>query len=283
MDHSYVCPDCRTGLEGLYCRRCDWEFPCADGIPRLLPREEKFAPAVSIARAYDTIYTEAQNVWENQGRTPEFLGYFSGLLSGLPGGRYLEIGCGEGFLLSSLRNGEKFGVDLSLEAMRRARARAPASYSVALAERLPFPASHFDLIASVGVMEHFLDIPEALGEIRRVLKPGGHYVSLTHVDVTVGERIGMKISEFVYPRPRPVGLARWLARKLKTAVQPAGPGFVQQPIQNRYTTRGAQAWLAGNGFHVVEVVHNRRDRALPLAGPWVVIYIARKRPDERRR
>jgi SAM-dependent methyltransferase len=105
----------------------------------------------------------------------------------LPGNRVRE-----GFLLASRRNGEKFAVDLSIEAIRKARARAEAHFSLALAERLPFPAGHFDLVTSVGVMEHFLDTEEALLEIHRILKPGGHYVTLTHVSLTVWERIAAK-------------------------------------------------------------------------------------------
>src|SRR6185503_21358896 len=113
-----------------------------------------------------------------------------------------EIGCGEGFLLASVRKGEKFAVDLSLQALRRARQKGPGNFSLALGERLPFPDGHFDLVTSVGVMEHFLDIGDALGEVRRILKPGGHYVTLTHVELSMSERIGAKIGEYFYPRPR---------------------------------------------------------------------------------
>ena len=38
---------------------------------------------------------------------------------------------------------------------------------------LPFPPSSFDMVVSVGVLHHLLDLPRALGEVRRVLKPGG--------------------------------------------------------------------------------------------------------------
>ena len=48
--------------------------------------------------------------------------------------RFLEIGCGEGFLLSALNHGKKFAVDLSIQAIDAARARAQAQFSVALAD-----------------------------------------------------------------------------------------------------------------------------------------------------
>ena len=41
------------------------------------------------------------------------------------------------------------------------------------AERLPFEDATFDRVSSNGVLHHTPDMPAALREIRRVLKPGG--------------------------------------------------------------------------------------------------------------
>ena len=273
---SYVCPDCKAPLEHLFCVSCHFEFSSVDGVPRLLSRDPRFERTESIAGAYDSIYMVQSRVWENQGRTPEFIRYFSSFLDQFPSTRSLEIGCGEGFLLAARTNGEKYAVDLSIEAIRQARTRAEAEFSLALAERLPFPADYFDLIASVGVMEHFLDTGEALRDIRRILKRGGHYVSLTHVDLTVWERLAWLISEFVFPRPRPLQLVRWLKDRLESRGLRHRQKFPWQPIQNRYTTRGGKEWLARSGFTVRTVLHRRKYPGLPLIGPSVVIYVAEK-------
>jgi SAM-dependent methyltransferase len=273
---SYVCPDCKVPLDHLYCPRCRFEYPSVDGVPRLLSRDPKFGRVGTIAGAYDCVYAVQSNVWQNQGRTPEFIRYFSSLLEQFPSTRFLEIGCGEGFLLASRRNGEKFAVDLSIEAIRKARARAEAHFSLALAERLPFPSGHFDLVISVGVMEHFLDTKEALLEIHRILKPGGHYVTLTHVSLTVWERMAAKFSEFVFPRPRPIQLARWLKERFQAVVWPGRHALWNQPIQNWLSTRGAQTSLSQNGFTVLDTLHRRKYPDLPLMGPRPVIYIAQK-------
>lgn len=265
---AYVCPDCKGPLERLRCAACGVDFPVVDGIPRLLSADPRFAHGGGIAAAYDDIYAAQSGVWEIQGRTPEFIRYFSALLGGFRARRLLEIGCGEGFLLAALNGAEKFAVDLSVEAIRKARAKGEAHFSMALGERLPFPDAHFDLVASVGVMEHFLDIGEALREVRRILRPGGHYVSLTHVERSLAERIAAKFSEFVFPRPRPLEFLRWL----KSRVTP----LVRQPVQNQYTSSGAQAWLARAGFTVREVLHRRKFPDLPLIGSYVVIYVAQK-------
>ncbi|MEW6301897.1 MAG: methyltransferase domain-containing protein [Verrucomicrobiota bacterium] len=265
---GYVCPDCKTPLELLYCRTCERAYPCREGVPCLLSGDPKFAHTAAVVAAYDSIYATRSNVWENQGRTPEFIRYFASLLERFPGDRLLEIGCGEGYLLAALGGREKFAIDLSLEAIVKARARTQARFSLALSERLPFPDEYFDVVTSVAVMEHFLDIGEALREVRRVLKPGGCYVSLTHVELSLAERVAAKFSKYVFPRPRPICFARLLLDKFRVSL-------VQQPIQNRYTSRGATERLAEAGFRLRDVIHHQRPDQPPI-GPNVVICIAQK-------
>lgn len=273
----YVCPDCKTPLENLHCSKCRRQYLDAAGIPILVSSDPRFAAAATSIAAYDSIYENQTNVWESQGRTPEFLSFFSGLLKHFPAGRFLEIGCGEGFLLAKVEAGEKFAIDLSVKALKAAQAKAGAEFSVALAERLPFPTAYFDLVASVGVMEHFLDDREAAHEIRRVLKPGGHYVALLHVQLTTWERLGMKCREFVFPRPRPLALARWLRQKRKEkGTTEKGPVYPRQPIQNKYSTAGAKTLLQGIGLRVIDVIHTRRRPEVPLVGHYVVIYVAQR-------
>jgi SAM-dependent methyltransferase len=267
----YQCPTCKTPLADLSCPTCRTTYETRDGIPILLPRDPRFKSATDIALAYDSIYDRQTNVWHSEGRTPRFLEYFSALLSRLPGPRFLEVGCGEGLILGRVAKDEKFGVDLSIEALKRARMTGPAHLSVALAESLPFPSAYFDVIASVGVMEHFLDIDEATSEIHRVLKPGGHYLALTHVDQTLWERLTQKAWDYVLP-PRPLQFARWLRRRLAPGAKAA---FLQQPIQNRYTTRDAKARLERPGLRVTEVLHTRRYFRPPLE-PWAAIYVVER-------
>jgi SAM-dependent methyltransferase len=256
--------------------RCAHRYPQADGFPVLFSRDARFAQAAQLGDAYDGIYTAQSNVWAEQGRTPEFLSFFSGLVNRLAPQRFLEIGCGEGFLLSAVNAPEKYAIDLSVKALNAARARTQASLGVALAERLPFPSSHFDAVASVGVMEHFLDDAAVAREVNRVLKPGGHYIALVHVHLTAWDRLRRNLRRFLLPRPRPVELARQLIGKLGQSKARQRRSLPKQPIQRRYTIASAKASIQTGGLKMLDVLHTGRNSSLPFIGPYVVVYLARK-------
>ena len=70
------------------------------------------------------------------------------------------------------------GVDLTprhvaVGAPARRGARSGGDNRLGDAERLPLPDASFDRVSSNGVLHHTPDMPAALREIRRVLRPGG--------------------------------------------------------------------------------------------------------------
>ena len=98
------------------------------------------------------------------------------LLDVKAGEKLLDIGCGSGFLLEEAkqRGAIPFGIDISLKAIENARKRLPGADLVsAPAEELPWPNAHFDCIANVGSLEHFIDPAASLRESARVLKENG--------------------------------------------------------------------------------------------------------------
>jgi len=98
----------------------------------------------------------------------------------------LDIGCGPGHLSFRLttRFANVCAVDpsasmlqtLGEEAARRGMTRIRTQ--VARAESLPFPDASFDLVATRYSAHHWLDVPRALQEMRRVLRPGGQVLVL---------------------------------------------------------------------------------------------------------
>jgi SAM-dependent methyltransferase len=264
----YFCPDCKAPLGNLRCPSCKVQFDRKDGFPVLFSRHPQFQSSASMGSVYDDIYAHRASVWEDQGRTPEFIDFFSNLLEQFSDTSILEVGCGEGFLLSKIRATQKFAIDLSVEALRNASGRTQAEFSMAMAERLPFASGYFDLVTSVGVMEHFLDDREATKEIFRVLKPGGYYVALLHVHLSVFERFQQKTAEYIYPRFRPIGLAKWISSKI---IRP-----ISQPIQRPYTRHTAQNCIEDSGFAIEQIISKRTHPNAPLIGPHVLAFVARK-------
>ena len=236
----------------------------------LLPRHPAFESAREIVEVYEDIYEAHTGVWVDQGRSRDLIDYFARLVSATRPRRVLEIGCGEGVLLAEIRAEEKLGTDLSVRALELTRERTRSSLCISLAERLPYPDGYFDTVASVGVMEHFLDDRAACGEVFRVLAPGGRYVTLLHVHLTLAETLRQKISEYVFPRPRPIALVRWLYNKV------AKP--IRQPVQNQYTVESARACLAGAGLNVLETINTASTPDAPFIGPHVTVFVCRK-PD----
>lgn len=94
-------------------------------------------------------------------------------------GRLLEIGYGSGVFFPELarRCGLLVGVDLHRRAplVRRMmeREEVRGSLGVAGVNGLPFTAGSFDAVVCLSVLEFVEDVAGAVGEIRRVLRPGG--------------------------------------------------------------------------------------------------------------
>ena len=101
-----------------------------------------------------------------------------------PGERALDVGAGTGDLALALAkagpSGRVVALDLAPEMLGRARARADASlrFVVGSAEALPFPDALFSCVVAGFAVRNFGDLPRALGDMRRVLVPGGRVVVL---------------------------------------------------------------------------------------------------------
>jgi SAM-dependent methyltransferase len=87
--------------------------------------------------------------------------------------RALDLGCGNGALRCALA--QKGGIELlvSADPALACAAAAPDPHVVAEAEALPFAAQSFDLVVSHLMLHWTNDLPGALLQLRRALKPDG--------------------------------------------------------------------------------------------------------------
>ncbi len=110
------------------------------------------------------------------------------LLAVTPQTRVLDLGCGVGHLLAWLGRhapARYHGLDLSLASARAARAATGAGVAVGDASHLPFRDASYDRVVCNGSAHHLPDLPAALREARRVLRPGGVLVLHEPVDSPV--------------------------------------------------------------------------------------------------
>jgi SAM-dependent methyltransferase len=114
--------------------------------------------------------------WWYRGRRAVLDAVLDGLALPAPAAtRILDAGCGSGRNMVELaRRGTVTGVELAPASLQLARARAVGTVLPgSLAEPLPFADGAFDLAVALDVLEHVRDDEAALGELARVLAPGG--------------------------------------------------------------------------------------------------------------
>jgi len=164
-------------------------------------------------------------------------------------GRVLEVGSGTGANLPYYGPGvESLTVTEPEPAMlrrleQRVREQAPKAKVVrAPAEQLPFEDDTFDVAVSTLVLCGVDDQARALGELRRVLRPGGRLIFIEHV------------------RSDEPGLARWQDR-LNGLNK-----FVACCDCNRRTLDSIKA----EGFEVTKVDHTELKKVPPFVRPLVV-------------
>ncbi len=155
-------------------------------------------------------------------------------------GRTLDLGTGTGRNLPLYPPGVRaFAVDPFPENVARARVRAPGvPVVIARAEALPFKDRAFDTVVSGLVLCSVADPDRALGEARRVLRPGGALRLLEHVR----ERgIRGALQDLVQPAWTALSGGCHPNRETEAAVERAGFRIEAESVRRSGTMRRLQA------------------------------------------
>ena len=141
--------------------------------------------ADEIRKIYERIVSgeEAANRWdaERYNRQAGFVSRLAlpvvELLAAQKGESILDLGCGEGMLAMEIRRSgaNVIGVDQNADMVEHAKARGVDAY-VMNATHLPF-IERFDAVFSNAVLHWVKAAETALGQIRKVLRPGGKFVA----------------------------------------------------------------------------------------------------------
>lgn len=126
--------------------------------------------------------------------------------------RVLEAGCGTGLVLEKVARFARsaVGIDLSPGMLQRAIGRGLRVANASITE-LPFADASFDVAYSFKVLAHIEKIAEALKEMARVVRPGGHV-----------------LAEFYNTRS-----LRYLVKRLKPAT-PISEATTDEAVYTRY-------------------------------------------------
>ncbi len=138
-------------------------------------------------RYFREAYRTGQHGWAAEEPSPYAVRLLERVRRFVPaGGRLLDLGCGEGrhAIAAAKLAFRVTAVDYEPLALRRARRFARRQraggivFRAADVLRLPFGDCRFDVVLDCGCLHHQrkADWPAYTAGIRRVLKPGGHYV-----------------------------------------------------------------------------------------------------------
>ena len=160
-----------------------------------------------------------------------------------PGAAVLEVGCGRGAGAAIIRKEFQpavlLAMDLDLQMIRGGRTylqegeRKKISFHVADALHIPARSASLDAVFGFGVLHHVPDWESALGEIVRVLKPGGVYYL-----------------EELYPSLYQNFLAKHI---------------LLHPTVNRFRSGGLKRALRSAGLHLDRLLENSRIGILGIA------------------
>lgn len=120
------------------------------------------------------------------------------------GKKILELGAGSGSDIVSLaQDGAKgYALDFSNESIKTTeywmkKKKVNIEAVQANIKKIPYPDNYFDLVYSVGLMEHFKNLIPLLKEQTRVIKPGGFLlidVPQKYTLYTIAKHIRMKVN-----------------------------------------------------------------------------------------
>jgi SAM-dependent methyltransferase len=171
-----VCLSCDWRFEatGWLCPKCGHAPPSDRDIPLFSPALSRRAGGFKAEYFGNLAALEAGHFWfRNRNRLLNWA-----LATYFPDAkRFMEVGCGTGFVLSGVKeafpNLEVEGSELFLEGLTFARRRLP---SVPLYQmdglHIPFEAE-YDVVGAFDVLEHIQEDEAAMGQLFRAVKPAG--------------------------------------------------------------------------------------------------------------
>jgi ubiquinone/menaquinone biosynthesis methyltransferase len=173
--------------------------------------------------------------------------------------RVLDVACGTGDILFAARAhaGRAVGLDLTHRMLQLARARGNATVVTADMLALPFGDRSFTVVTTGYGLRNVPDLAVAIAEIRRVLVPGGRFLSL---DFNRPANLFVRRAYLIYLTIVGSAVGLMLHR------DPDTYRYIPESIRNYPGAHGVAKMLEAAGFRHVRVV--------PVLGGLMAIHTA---------
>lgn len=194
----------------MECSACGKLFPITDGMPHLYVDDESWTPKAREAEGWIEIHKQQGNYELGEENVdlkapyypeepwPKIAHSFDMALSALQltgKEKVLDLGAGRGWAAKqfALRGCQVVALDVVPDSnigLGRARALIEDAGTyfervIADGENLPFQPDTFDLVFCVGTLHHTSDLPLMIGNIHRVLKPGGRLCAINEPSISI--------------------------------------------------------------------------------------------------
>ncbi|CAN5786465.1 bifunctional 3-demethylubiquinone 3-O-methyltransferase/2-octaprenyl-6-hydroxy phenol methylase [soil metagenome] len=123
-----------------------------------------------------------------------------------PGAVLFDLACGGGLLAPHVADHgyHHIGLDITLSALRQAAAHGVQTVRADVLA-LPLPDHTADVVVAGEILEHVTDLPGAVAEACRILRPGGRLVIDTLADTALARLLAVHIAERI-PGGAPKGI-----------------------------------------------------------------------------
>ena len=99
----------------------------------------------------------------------------------VPKGKILDLCCGTGHYAQFLKGREWYGLDISSESIKTASKFYKKANVADITKRIPYPDKSFENILALSFFHHIPNsIPDAVKEVKRVLKSNGVFTVIDH-------------------------------------------------------------------------------------------------------
>lgn len=169
-----ACLQCGCSHDGGGCPQCGYVPESIQGFPAYAPILAGEAPGYDPAHYVELSTLEAGNFWF-KARNALILDAIDDYVPAR--GKFLEIGCGTGFVLEAIAREHPGmrcqGSEIFVEGLGIAARRLPqAEFMQMDARRIPF-VDHFDAIGAFDVLEHVTEDEQVLQQVRSALRADG--------------------------------------------------------------------------------------------------------------